>query len=144
MTWRRKWDWKLRARYWTKTVELPEGWRLKMDVTMYHGTWDSEFYVALSTRQGRKRLRSRDWGQAVGPGGTAVASASLQLLSEVEALVKRHGKASNGYVVVGAESLRLYLLYRKLLGKRGYVDSTEYPDEYAPQMEKLIYREDTA
>lgn len=80
----------------------------------------------------------RKQGHAIGPGGLAVVSAALKLLDEVERISPAKARHENVWMEISGASLTLYLLYRRVLAKRGYLESAEEHDEYDPYMIKCL------
>lgn len=137
--WRRSFHFK---REWYRTVEIEDGWKVRMAfrVTNDNIYQESDVDVSLIAYRGRwVRSQWRHEGKAVGPGGLAVASAALKLLSEAEEeSVKRVKYSRNAWLYVMGSSLNLYLLYRRVLAKRGYMETWEDPGGYGPYMIKQL------
>lgn len=140
MTWRRNLRfWK---REWHRTVDIGDGWKVRMDFWFwdYRVHSESDVKVSLIAYRG-PYLGKWTWrkeGHAIGPGGLAVVSAALKLLGEVEELAPSKAKYDSVWMEISGASLTLYLLYRRLLAKRGYTESAEEHGEYDPYMIKEL------
>lgn len=136
-------------RFWKReyhrTVKIEGGWKVRMDFWFwdYPKINESDAGVSLIAYQGLYlgKWTWRKEGSAIGPGGLRVASAALKLLKEVEQIAPQKAKHGNVWLDVSAASLGLYLLYRKVLSKRGYHESFEDPREYEVLMVKRLRSE---
>lgn len=138
--WRR--SLRLGKREWHRTVRIENGWNVRMDFWFwdYKAHNESNVNVSLIAYRG-PYLGKWTWrkeGHAIGPGGLAVASAALKLLGEVEQIAPSKAKHDRVWMVISGASLTLYLLYRRLLAKRGYSECREEPGEYDPYMIKEL------
>lgn len=129
-------------REWHRTVHLEDGWKVRMDFWFwdYKRFGESNVKISLISYRG-PYLGMWTWrkqGHAIGPGGLAVASAALKLLDEIEQVAPSKAKFPKVWMEVSGASLTLYLLYRKILSKRGYTETAEQHDEYDPYMIKEL------
>lgn len=131
-------------REWHRTIAIGDGWKVRMDFWFwdYKHLSESDVKISLIAYRGLYlgKWTWRKQGRAVGPGGLAVAPVALTLLSEVEALAPSKAKLPRVWMEVSGASLSLYLLYRKILAKRGYRETAEEPGEYDPYMIKELAR----
>lgn len=129
-------------REWHRTVPIEDGWKVRMDFWFwdYKQFHESDVKVSLIAYRGMYlgKWTWRKEGHAIGPGGLAVAPVALRLLEEVEALAPSKARHEKVWMEVSGASLTLYLLYRKILAKRGYFDSEEHPGEHEPYMIKEL------
>lgn len=132
MTWRRARDKSLKS-YWTQTRSLGNDYYLR---GVIYPARNGEYYLGLHAYKGRFGHLFYRGGHPTGPGGVAVLSPALEMLNDAEWFVFR--REDIGFLTVWAESLRLYMVYRKVLAKRGYVESAEFPEEWGPEMTKRI------
>lgn len=140
MTWRRNVH--LWRREWHRTVKLEDGWKVRMDFWFWDYPRHDESQVRISLIAYRglyiHKWTWRKEGKRVGPGGTKIASAALELLSGVERFAPMKAKNANVVMSIGAANVEFYLLYRQLLSRRGYEESEELLNEYDPAMLKTI------
>lgn len=127
---------------WYRVIELEDGWKVRMEFWLwnYKTVDESDVHIALIAYKGPyiRNWTCRKEGRAVGPGGLAVSSAALKLLDEVERVAPTKAKYDSVWMNVSAASLNLYLMYRRLLAKRGYTESFESREEYTPYMIKEL------
>lgn len=131
-----------KKREWYRTIPIGDGWKVRMEFWFwdYNTFKESDVKVSLITYRGLYlgRWTWRKEGKAIGPGGLAVAPAALKLLSEVEDIAPSKAKYESVWMEISGASLTLYLLYRKLLPRRGYHEAKEEHDEYTPYMIKEL------
>lgn len=129
-------------REWHRTIKLENGWKVRMDFWFwnYPNFDESDVRIALISYRGLyiHKWTWRKEGKRVVPGGTAVASAALKLLSDVERIAPSRAKHNRVHMSVGGANIEFYLLYRQLLSKRGYCESEELLNEYEPVMLKKL------
>lgn len=134
MTWRRARDKKLQI-YWVQTQPLGNGYYLRAAI---YPVENVEYSFGLHAYKGRLGWLFYRGGQPTGPGGTSVLGPALEMLKEAERFVSQ--REAVGYLTVWAESLSLYMVYRRILAKRGYFESKELPEEWGPEMTKRVLR----
>lgn len=138
-----KWKRSLRRkREWYQIIELEDGWKVRMDFWFwdYKGSRESDVKISLIAYRGLYlgKWTWRKEGHAIGPGGLAVASAALKMLDEVEQIAPSKAKYDSVWMEISGASLTLYLLYRRILSKRGYTEAAEESGEYTPYMIKEL------
>lgn len=132
MTWRKTYDKTLKG-YFVQTRPLGNGYHIR--AALYPDR-KGEYYFGIHAYRGRLGYLFYRPGRSSGPGGLSVVTPALEMLEEAERFVSDREKF--GYLTVWAESLRLYMIYRRVLGKRGYTESAESPLEWGPEMTKRI------
>lgn len=140
MTWRRNVH--LWRREWHRTVNLEDGWKVRMDFWFwnYPEADESQVKIALIAYRGLY-LHKWTWrkeGNRIGPGGTVIASTALELLSDVERFAPSKAKHEKVEMAISGANIPFYLLYRQVLSRRGYEESEETSMEYSPVMMRSL------
>lgn len=132
MTWRKARDKSLKT-YWVQTRSLGRGYYLRGAI---YPEDNGNYGFGIHAYKGRLGWLSYRGGVPTGPGGSSVLIPALEMLNDAEWFVFR--REDIGFLNVYAESLKLYMIYRRVLSKRGYVESAEFPEEWGPEMTKRI------
>lgn len=132
MTFRKTYDKRLKG-YFVQTRSLGDGYYLRAAI---YPEGEGEYCFGIHAYRGWFGYMFYRPGVPSGPGGLSVVTPALGMLEEAERFVSSREKF--GYLTVWAESLRLYMIYRRVLVKRGYIESAEFPEEWGPEMTKRI------
>lgn len=118
-TWKKRLGWTHTT--WKKTVDLGDGYKLRAVLSNYRDSKE-DYNFGIFAFRGRFAPLLVKWGKSTGP-GLSVVGPALKMLEESEDIARGRAKEFHPtFLTITAETNKLFLIYRKVLAKRGYYE----------------------